>query len=214
MDEPLSNLDAQLRARDAPRDPRAAAQARHHDGLRDARPDRGDVHGRPGRADARAAGSSRTATPVDLYERPATTFVARFIGTPPMNLLQLERGRGGAVIAGTDGPVVLPAGSRAACSACGPSTSQLAFETACRARCRQRRVPRRRFARRAARSAASRSRCACRAASGSSRGDATCVSLGAGRTALFRCRRTRGAVERTSRGNAASPDSPCPRRTR
>lgn len=34
------------------------------------------------------AGSAR-----DLYSRPATTFVARFVGTPPMNLLQLEGGR-------------------------------------------------------------------------------------------------------------------------
>jgi sn-glycerol 3-phosphate transport system ATP-binding protein len=29
----------------------------------------------------------------DLYARPATAFVARFIGTPPMNLLKLEGGR-------------------------------------------------------------------------------------------------------------------------
>ena len=29
-------------------------------------------------------------TPADLYESPANTFVARFIGTPPMNLLRLE----------------------------------------------------------------------------------------------------------------------------
>ena len=48
-------------------------------------------------------------TPVELYERPANTFVARFIGTPPMNLLALERGTDGAVIAGTGGPAVLPA---------------------------------------------------------------------------------------------------------
>ncbi len=34
----------------ARRDPRAAAGARHHDGLRDARPGRGDVDGRPRRA--------------------------------------------------------------------------------------------------------------------------------------------------------------------
>jgi sn-glycerol 3-phosphate transport system ATP-binding protein len=40
-------------------------------------------------------------TPVDLYETPTNTFVARFIGTPPMNLLRLERGAAGAVIAGT-----------------------------------------------------------------------------------------------------------------
>jgi sn-glycerol 3-phosphate transport system ATP-binding protein len=51
----------------------------------------------------------QNATPVDLYDQPANTFVARFIGTPPMNLLPLERGDGGAVIAGTEGPPVGPA---------------------------------------------------------------------------------------------------------
>ena len=55
MDEPLSNLDAQLRQEMRARDPRAAAEARHHDGLRHARPGRGDVHGRPGGAAARRA---------------------------------------------------------------------------------------------------------------------------------------------------------------
>jgi len=47
--------------------------------------------------------------PADLYEAPANLFVARFIGTPPMNLLSLESGDGGAVIAGTVGPVVASA---------------------------------------------------------------------------------------------------------
>jgi len=46
--------------------------------------------------------------PVDLYETPANVFVARFIGTPPMNLLVLEPGNDGAVIAGTTGPAVAP----------------------------------------------------------------------------------------------------------
>src|SRR5438477_4563641 len=46
--------------------------------------------------------------PVDLYETPANVFVARFIGTPPMNLLTLESGHEGAVIAGTVGPVIAP----------------------------------------------------------------------------------------------------------
>ena len=32
-------------------------------------------------------------TPVDLYEQPANTFVARFIGTPPMNLLRSSAAR-------------------------------------------------------------------------------------------------------------------------
>jgi sn-glycerol 3-phosphate transport system ATP-binding protein len=47
--------------------------------------------------------------PADLYETPANTFVARFIGTPPMNLLVLEADARGAVIAGAKGPVVAPA---------------------------------------------------------------------------------------------------------
>jgi sn-glycerol 3-phosphate transport system ATP-binding protein len=32
-------------------------------------------------------------TPAELYSRPATTFAARFIGTPAMNLVALEDGR-------------------------------------------------------------------------------------------------------------------------
>jgi sn-glycerol 3-phosphate transport system ATP-binding protein len=32
-------------------------------------------------------------TPAELYARPATTFAARFIGTPAMNLIALEDGR-------------------------------------------------------------------------------------------------------------------------
>jgi sn-glycerol 3-phosphate transport system ATP-binding protein len=44
------------------------------------------------------------AAPDRLYARPATAFTARFIGTPPMNILTLADGAGGAVIAGTDGP--------------------------------------------------------------------------------------------------------------
>ena len=50
MDEPLSNLDAQLRAGDARGDPQPAAAARDHDGVRDARPGRSDVDGRSRRA--------------------------------------------------------------------------------------------------------------------------------------------------------------------
>ena len=46
--------------------------------------------------------------PADLYDTPANTLVARFIGTPPMNLLALAPGHRGAVIVGTDGPGVAP----------------------------------------------------------------------------------------------------------
>ncbi len=48
------------------------------------------------------------ATPGELYARPATAFAARFIGTPPMNVLTLADGRDGAVLAGTPGPPVMP----------------------------------------------------------------------------------------------------------
>jgi ABC-type sugar transport system ATPase subunit len=43
--------------------------------------------------------------PLDLYGRPATPFAARFLGTPPMNLMPATVGEGG-------GAVVLPGGGR------------------------------------------------------------------------------------------------------
>jgi sn-glycerol 3-phosphate transport system ATP-binding protein len=39
-------------------------------------------------------------TPVDVYRRPATLFVAGFIGSPPMNFIEGEIGAGGTVLAG------------------------------------------------------------------------------------------------------------------
>ena len=86
MDEPLSNLDAKLRAE--MRVEIRALQRRlgltmvyvTHDQVeamtmadRIVVMDRGRIQ--------------QVATPRDLYERPANTFVARFIGTPPMNLI-------------------------------------------------------------------------------------------------------------------------------
>jgi sn-glycerol 3-phosphate transport system ATP-binding protein len=46
--------------------------------------------------------------PAELYARPATSFAAGFIGTPPMNLFPLERRPAGMVMRGTDGPVLAP----------------------------------------------------------------------------------------------------------
>src|SRR5207244_8193349 len=58
----------------------------------------------------RAGHIEQEGTPAQLYARPATTFAARFIGTPAMNLVALEDGpRGGtsgAVIRGTREPVL------------------------------------------------------------------------------------------------------------
>jgi sn-glycerol 3-phosphate transport system ATP-binding protein len=52
-------------------------------------------------------------TPDGLYARPATEFAARFIGTPPMNLITLDRVGGELVPAGSGGPAIAgaPAGA-------------------------------------------------------------------------------------------------------
>lgn len=49
----------------------------------------------------------QNAPPEVIYQRPASSFVARFIGTPPMNVIRLAAGAGGAVVAGLDGPAIL-----------------------------------------------------------------------------------------------------------
>src|SRR5436853_5604558 len=102
MDEPLSNLDAQLRAemrqeiRNLQRQLGITMVYVTHDQVeamsmadRVVLLDKGKIE--------------QNGAPVDLYETPANVFVARFIGTPPMNLLVLEPGHDGAVIAGTTG---------------------------------------------------------------------------------------------------------------
>ena len=66
--------------------------------------------------------------PVELYEQPANAFVARFIDTPPMNLLALEAGAGGAIIKGTNGPAVLPAPCVAGTLGVRPEHIALGFE--------------------------------------------------------------------------------------
>jgi len=55
----------------------------------------------------RAGHIEQEGTPAELYSKPATTFAARFIGTPAMNLVALADGPRGAVIRG-DGEPVLP----------------------------------------------------------------------------------------------------------
>jgi len=108
MDEPLSNLDAQLRQdmraeiRNLQRELGITMVYVTHDQIEAmSMADRIVLLNR-GRIEQAAA-------PVELYECPVDTFVARFIGTPPMNLLPLAAGAGGAVVAGTDGPALLPA---------------------------------------------------------------------------------------------------------
>jgi sn-glycerol 3-phosphate transport system ATP-binding protein len=105
MDEPLSNLDAQLRA-EMRREIRALQQklgitmvyVTHDQSEAMSMADQ-VILMRDGRVEQAAA-------PDQLYARPATTFAARFIGTPPMNILTLAPAAGGATIAGTDAPVL------------------------------------------------------------------------------------------------------------
>ncbi|MFN2589104.1 MAG: ABC transporter ATP-binding protein [Actinomycetota bacterium] len=86
MDEPLSNLDAKLRAqmrteiRNLQRSLGTTMLYVTHDQVEAmAMADRVAVL-RDGRVE-------QVAAPVDLYDRPATAFVARFVGNPPMNLI-------------------------------------------------------------------------------------------------------------------------------
>jgi sn-glycerol 3-phosphate transport system ATP-binding protein len=98
MDEPLSNLDAQLR-QDMRRELRELQQKLGltvvyvtHDQTEAMSMADQVVLLNQGRVE-------QAGTPRELYARPATTFAARFIGTPPMNLVALESdGR----IAGSD----------------------------------------------------------------------------------------------------------------
>jgi sn-glycerol 3-phosphate transport system ATP-binding protein len=108
MDEPLSNLDAQLRSE--MRREILALQRRlgmtmlyvTHDQTEAMAMADQIILLRDGRVE-------QDATPSEIYTRPATSFAARFIGTPPMNLLHLERRGDGMVVRGTDGPIVSPA---------------------------------------------------------------------------------------------------------
>jgi sn-glycerol 3-phosphate transport system ATP-binding protein len=108
MDEPLSNLDAQLRAE--MRQEIRALQRKLGITMVYVTHDQVEAMSMADRIVLLNAGRiEQNGTPVELYEAPANTFVARFIGTPPMNLLRLAPGDGGAVIAGTEGPALLPA---------------------------------------------------------------------------------------------------------
>jgi sn-glycerol 3-phosphate transport system ATP-binding protein len=99
MDEPLSNLDAQLRHE--MRVEIRALQRRlgmtvvyvTHDQVEAMSMADHVILLRAGRVE-------QEGTPAQLYARPATTFAARFIGTPAMNLVLLADGPDGAVIRG------------------------------------------------------------------------------------------------------------------
>jgi len=105
MDEPLSNLDAQLR-----QEMRTEIKSLQkklgitmvyvtHDQIEAMSLADQVIVMRGGRIE-------QAATPSLLYGRPQTSFVAGFVGTPPMNLIHMQDSDAGAVIAGTAGPAV------------------------------------------------------------------------------------------------------------
>ncbi|MDR3004631.1 MAG: ABC transporter ATP-binding protein [Acidovorax sp.] len=106
MDEPLSNLDAQLR-----QEMRAELrELQQRLGLT-------VVYVTHDQAEAMSMADQvvllhqgkveQCAAPRAMYEQPATTFAAKFIGTPAMNLLQLQ----GGAIAGSEIRLPAPAGA-------------------------------------------------------------------------------------------------------
>ena len=97
FDEPLSNLDAQLRVqmrveiKQLQQELGTTSLYVTHDQV--------EAMTLADRLIVMNAGNAdQIGPPLDLYERPATMFVAGFIGSPAMNLLgaRLDAGRGGA----------------------------------------------------------------------------------------------------------------------
>jgi sn-glycerol 3-phosphate transport system ATP-binding protein len=132
MDEPLSNLDAQLRA--GMRLEIRALQRKLGITMVYVTHDQVEAMSMADRVVLLNAGHvEQNGTPVELYEAPANVFVARFIGTPPMNVLPLVAVRDGAAIAGTDGPAVLPAACAGGMLGIRPEHIGLAFERGVRA---------------------------------------------------------------------------------
>jgi ABC-type sugar transport system ATPase subunit len=89
LDEPLSNLDAELRART--RSQIKALQQRLETTMIYVTHDQIEAMGLGDRiAVLRAGRLQQTGRPRELWERPANGFVARFIGSPPMNLFSAD----------------------------------------------------------------------------------------------------------------------------
>ena len=87
LDEPLSNLDAQLRA--SARDELQQFQRRIGTTTIYVTHDQVEAMGLGDRVVVMKAGTVRQiGTPQEIYHEPADTFVARFVGSPPMNLVQ------------------------------------------------------------------------------------------------------------------------------
>jgi multiple sugar transport system ATP-binding protein len=109
MDEPLSNLDAKLRAGTR------AEIARLHRELQGTfiyvTHDQVEAMTMATRIAVMSEGRlQQLGTPEDVYDRPANTFVAQFIGTPPLNLIPAELAAGDGVVAATGSHLRVPLG--------------------------------------------------------------------------------------------------------
>ena len=111
LDEPLSNLDAALRTRTR------VELARLHQRLKTTMVfvthDQVEAMTLATRIAVMNAGKiEQTGTPIEVYRRPATRFVAGFIGTPAMNFLEVERvaAQGGRAAVKLRDGTVLPTG--------------------------------------------------------------------------------------------------------
>jgi multiple sugar transport system ATP-binding protein len=91
MDEPLSNLDAQLRLQT-----RTELKRLHRElgtTMIYVTHDQGEAMTLGGRIAVMRRGTiEQIGTPLDLYQRPVNTFVATFLGSPPMNLVDSRTG--------------------------------------------------------------------------------------------------------------------------
>ncbi|MFQ5693313.1 MAG: ABC transporter ATP-binding protein [Nitrospinota bacterium] len=91
LDEPLSNLDAKLRT--AARDELLQFQRRIGTTTIYVTHDQIEAMGMGDRIAVMNAGRLRQlGTPQEIYDEPADTFVASFLGSPPMNLFETEDG--------------------------------------------------------------------------------------------------------------------------
>ena len=116
FDEPLSNLDARLRVQ-----MRAEIMRMH------ARLPTTSVYVTHDQVEAMTMGAriavmkagrlQQVGAPLEVYERPANTFVAQFMGTPSMNLLPVAVSEGGRTIAAGPETLPLPPGLRASAAA-------------------------------------------------------------------------------------------------
>jgi len=90
MDEPLSNLDAKLRAE--MRDEIRSLQQRLKLTMVYVTHDQTEAMTMADQVVLLKDGHiEQIGTPYDLYENPETTFAARFIGSPPMNLIRIDQ---------------------------------------------------------------------------------------------------------------------------